>query len=60
MARIVDYVGAVPGAAALQTSYDLGEGHAGPFCAQLGFVETGAMNADEVELILLLHRAERQ
>ena len=54
MARLVDHVRALPGAAALRTSYDLGEGHAGPFYAKLGFVETGEMNGDEVELILPL------
>jgi hypothetical protein len=44
----------LPGATALRTSYDLGAGNAGPFYARLGFVETGATNGDEVELLLPL------
>ena len=52
--RLVEHVRTLRGASALRTSYDLGEGHAGPFYAKLGFVETGAMNGDEVELILPL------
>ena len=52
--RLVEHVRTLPGATALRTSYDLGEGHAGPFYARLGFVETGAMNGDEVELIVPL------
>src|SRR5437764_14568502 len=52
--RLVQHVWTLPGATALRTSYDLGEGHAGPFYAKLGFVQTGAMNDDEVEVILRL------
>jgi hypothetical protein len=59
MARSTDDVRALPGTAPLWTSYDLGEGHAGPFSAKLGFVETGSMNGDEVELILPLRRGAR-
>jgi len=52
--RLVEHVRTLPGASALRTSYDLGEGHAGPFYARLGFVETGETNGDEVELLLPL------
>jgi diamine N-acetyltransferase len=50
--RLVEHVRTLPGASALRTSYDLGEGNAGPFYARLGFVETGETNGDEVELLL--------
>jgi diamine N-acetyltransferase len=52
--RLVEHVRALPGATALRTSYDLGEGNAGPFYARLGFVATGETNGDEVELLLPL------
>ena len=52
--RLVAHVRTLPGATALRTSYDLGAGNAGPFYARLGFVETGATNGDEVELLLPL------
>lgn len=54
MRQLLDHVRTLPNATALRTSYDLGEGNAGPFYAKLGFRETGASNDDEVELILPL------
>ena len=52
--RLVEHVRTLPGASALRTSYDVGEGNAGPFYARLGFVATGGTNGDEVELLLPL------
>ncbi len=52
--RLVEHVRTLPGASALRTSYDVGEGNAGPFYARLGFVATGETNGDEVELLLPL------
>jgi diamine N-acetyltransferase len=52
--QLVQHVRTLPGATALRTSFDLGEGNAGPFYARLGFRETGATNDGEVELILPL------
>ena len=54
MRRLAEHVRTLPGATTLRTSYDLGDGNAGPFYAKLGFQETGAMNGDEVELTLAL------
>ena len=54
MRRVIEHVRTLPGATALRTSYDLGEGHAGPFYAKLGFLPTGEMNDGEVELSLAL------
>lgn len=52
--RLVEHVRTLPGATSLRTSYDLADGHAGPFYASFGFHETGDLNGDDVELILPL------
>jgi diamine N-acetyltransferase len=52
--RLVQHVRTLPDATALRTSYDLGEGNAGPFYAKLGFRQNGRTNDGEVELILPL------
>jgi diamine N-acetyltransferase len=54
MQWLVEHVRTLPGARALRTSYDLGEGNAGAFYEKLGFAETGEVNDGEVELVLKL------
>ena len=52
--QLIRHVRTLPGATALRTSYDEGEGSAGGFYARPGFLATGDMNDGEVELILPL------
>lgn len=50
----IDYVKTLPGYKELKSSYVPGEGNAGPFYRNLGFIETGEI--DEGEKVIVLNK----